>query len=143
MFGALKLQFSNPPISTNYKRRSFSVAIEPRHLHDLKKPVRQFASLSTQVEYNATAASAPSISSQYTSTVGSPSASSLQLTQWNFNHRHMLMLQAVACAVLVYCFVFKFQYHRKESFTIRLDYLRFNVESNCTLVWKITTLFSI
>ncbi|KAG6721831.1 hypothetical protein I3842_03G131400 [Carya illinoinensis] len=101
MFGALKLQFSSPPISTNYKRRSFSVAIEPRHLHDLKKPVRQFASLSTQVEYNATAASAPSISSQYTSTVGSPSASSLQLTQWNFNHRHMLMLQAVACAAAV------------------------------------------
>ncbi|XP_018850897.2 uncharacterized protein LOC109013314 isoform X1 [Juglans regia] len=104
MFGALKLQFSNPPISTNCKRHSFSVAIEPRRLHDLNKSVRRFASLSTQVEYNATAPSAPSapsISSHYTSTVGSSSVSSLQLTQWNFNHRHILMLQVVACAAAV------------------------------------------
>ncbi|XP_041003698.1 uncharacterized protein LOC121249097 isoform X2 [Juglans microcarpa x Juglans regia] len=101
MFGALKLQFSNPPISTNCTRHSFSVAIEPRRLHDLNKPVPRFASLSTQVEYNANAPSAPSISSHYTSTVGSSSASSLQLTQWNFNHRHILMLQVVACAAAV------------------------------------------
>lgn len=108
MFGALKLQFSNPPISTNCKSHSFSVAIEPRHLHDLKSPARRFASLSSQVEYNATAASAPFISSHYTSTVGSSSASSLQLTQWNFNHRHILMLQVVACAVLCFFFVVLF-----------------------------------
>nr|POF06151.1 hypothetical protein CFP56_27229 [Quercus suber] len=63
----------------------------------MRRPLQLSLSV-VQSQYNATAASEPSISSHYTSTVGS---SSLQLPQWNLTNRHIVMLQVIACAVAV------------------------------------------
>ncbi|XP_059432132.1 uncharacterized protein LOC132165536 isoform X2 [Corylus avellana] len=101
MFCALKLRFSCAAIKPNSRNYSCPIDIESRCQCDVRKPVGRFASVSIQAEYNATAASEPSVLSHYTSTLGSSSASALQLNQWNLTHRHILMLQVVACAAAV------------------------------------------
>ncbi|XP_062148877.1 uncharacterized protein LOC133857622 isoform X2 [Alnus glutinosa] len=98
MFCALKLRFSCAAMKPNCQNYSSPINIDSRRQCDLRKPVGRFASLSKQAEYNATAASEPSVPSHYTSTLGS---SSLQLTQWNLTHRHILVLQFVACVAAV------------------------------------------
>lgn len=103
MFCAPKLRFSCAALKPNCRNYSRRINIESRRRCDLTKPVGRFASLSVQAEYNATAASEPSVPPHYTSTLGSSSASALQLTQWNLTHRHILVLQFVACAVLLLC----------------------------------------
>ncbi|KAB1210386.1 hypothetical protein CJ030_MR6G025455 [Morella rubra] len=101
MFVALKLQLPGPGIKPKCESYSFPVALESRRLCDVRKPARRFAPLSIQAEYNATAASDSSTSSNYTSAVGSSSASSLRLAQQNLTQRHILALQVVACAAAV------------------------------------------
>uniref|UniRef100_A0A2N9ETV4 Transmembrane protein n=1 Tax=Fagus sylvatica TaxID=28930 RepID=A0A2N9ETV4_FAGSY len=106
MLCALKLQVFNVVTNPNYKKYSFPTNIESRRYNDLsfsqRQPLQQFQSLFVvQSQYNATEASEPSISSHYTSTVGSSSLSSLQLTHWNLTNRHILLLQLIASAVAV------------------------------------------
>ncbi len=110
MLCALKLQVFSVVTNPNYKKYSFPTNIESRRYNDLsfsqRQPLQRFQSLFVvQSQYNATEASEPSISSHYTSTVGSSSLSSLQLTHWNLTNRHILLLQLIASAVL-YLFIF-------------------------------------
>lgn len=101
MFSTLKFQSANPTIDHDLNNYSFN----GRHhcsLHrlplDLRLPLR-FRRLSAQSEY--AASSEPSVSSHYTTSVGSSSSSSLQLSQWKLSHRHILVLNVIACAAAV------------------------------------------
>ncbi|KAK9271516.1 hypothetical protein L1049_001876 [Liquidambar formosana] len=97
MFCALKLQVSNPAIKPNCIHNSAVNIDSRRRPFELRLPVNRFSSLSLQSD---DASSEPSISSRFTSAVGS-SPSSLQLSQWNLTHRHILMLNVIACAAAV------------------------------------------
>ncbi|XP_050292480.1 uncharacterized protein LOC126733287 isoform X2 [Quercus robur] len=100
MLCGLKLELANVVAKNpNYKKYSFPVNIDSRrkNYNLMRRPLQLSLSV-VQSQYNATAASEPSISSHYTSTVGS---SSLQLPQWNLTNRHIVMLQVIACAVAV------------------------------------------
>ena len=103
MLCGLKLELANVVVKNpNYKKYSFPINIDSRrkNYNLMRRPPQRFQSLSVvQSQYNATAASEPSISSHYTSTVGS---SSLQLPQWNLTNRHIVMLQVIACAVFTF-----------------------------------------
>ncbi|XP_031262010.1 uncharacterized protein LOC116120198 isoform X2 [Pistacia vera] len=67
----------------------------------LSLPVRsrRFASLSVRSEY--AASTEPSVSSRYTSSVGSASSSFVQVSQWNLTQRHVVVLNVIACAAAV------------------------------------------
>ncbi|KAK4585415.1 hypothetical protein RGQ29_022893 [Quercus rubra] len=100
MLRGLKLELANVVVKNpNYKKYSFPINIDSRrkNYNLVRRPLQLSLSV-VQSQYNATAASEPSISSHYTSTVGS---SSLQLPQWNLTNRHIVMLQVIACAVAV------------------------------------------
>ncbi|XP_023915940.1 uncharacterized protein LOC112027509 isoform X2 [Quercus suber] len=100
MLCGLKLELANVVVKNpNYKKYSFPINIDSRrkNYNLMRRPLQLSLSV-VQSQYNATAASEPSISSHYTSTVGS---SSLQLPQWNLTNRHIVMLQVIACAVAV------------------------------------------
>ncbi|GAV66522.1 hypothetical protein CFOL_v3_10032 [Cephalotus follicularis] len=80
-----KLMFAAPPC---------------RFTHQLRLPPRRFASsLSSQSEYVPTASPEPSISSHYTSSVGS--SAGLHLSQWSLTQRHILILNLIACATAI------------------------------------------
>ncbi|XP_030924135.1 uncharacterized protein LOC115950984 isoform X2 [Quercus lobata] len=100
MLCGLKLELANVVAKNpNYKKYSLPINIDSRrkNYNLMRRPLQLSLSV-VQSQYNATAASEPSISSHYTSTVGS---SSLQLPQWNLTNRHIVMLQVIACAVAV------------------------------------------
>lgn len=107
MLRGLKLELANVVVKNpNYKKYSFPINIDSRrkNYNLVRRPLQLSLSV-VQSQYNATAASEPSISSHYTSTVGS---SSLQLPQWNLTNRHIVMLQVIACAVFtLFIIIFK------------------------------------
>ena len=107
MLCGLKLELANVVVKNpNYKKYSFPINIDSRrkNYNLVRRPLQLSLSV-VQSQYNATAASEPSISSHYTSTVGS---SSLQLPQWNLTNRHIVMLQVIACAVFtLFIIIFK------------------------------------
>ncbi|KAE9449901.1 hypothetical protein C3L33_18207, partial [Rhododendron williamsianum] len=86
MFTAVNLQVPSPVIKSNC-----NLSFAARRLSTLRLPNRALASLSFQ---SVNAPSEPSTSSHFTSTVGSPPPSSLQL---NFNQRHITVLNLIAC----------------------------------------------
>ena len=105
MLCGLKLELANVVVKNpNYKKYSFPINIDSRrkNYNLVRRPLQLSLSV-VQSQYNATAASEPSISSHYTSTVGS---SSLQLPQWNLTNRHIVMLQVIACAVFTLFIIF-------------------------------------
>lgn len=107
MLCSLKLEVANVVVKNpNYKKySSFPINIDCRrkNYNLMRRPLQLSLSV-VQSQYNATAASEPSISSHYTSTVGS---SSLQLPHWNLTNRHIVMLQLIACAVFTfYLFIY-------------------------------------
>ncbi|XP_011025610.1 PREDICTED: uncharacterized protein LOC105126438 isoform X2 [Populus euphratica] len=102
--------FSNPSI--NHHRYTSSPATSTAHSrifpYDLRLPIQRFSSITIQSHYNSTTTAvaeseAPesSTSSEYIETVGLPSSSVLQLSQWNLTHRHVLALSVIACAAAV------------------------------------------
>ncbi|KAL4644102.1 hypothetical protein ACB092_02G139700 [Castanea dentata] len=100
MLCGLKLELANVVVKNpNYKKYSFPINIDSRRKnYNLTRRPLQLSLSVVQSQYNATEAAEPSISSHYTSTVGS---SSLQLPQWNLTNGHIVMLQVIACAVAV------------------------------------------
>ncbi|XP_058187301.1 uncharacterized protein LOC131304179 isoform X3 [Rhododendron vialii] len=86
MFTAVNLQVPSPVIKSNC-----NLSFAARRLSTLRLPNRALASLSFQ---SVNAPSETSTSSHFTSTVGSPPPSSLQL---NFNQRHITVLNLIAC----------------------------------------------
>jgi len=103
------LHFSNPSI--NHHRYTSSPATSTAHsrlfLYDLRLPIERFSSITIQSHYNSTTTAVAesespesSTSSEYIETVGLPSSSVLQLSQWNLTHRHVLVLNVIACAVI-------------------------------------------
>ncbi|XP_030534984.1 uncharacterized protein LOC115744041 isoform X2 [Rhodamnia argentea] len=108
MYCAAKLQASNASthLSSNHESTAPSLpARPPPVLRQLprRRPRRSLA-LSVQSVYGGVAGeeadSGPSVSSQYTSSIGS-SSTALQLSQWNLTQRHVLMLNVIACAAAV------------------------------------------
>lgn len=104
------LHFSNPSI--NHHRYTSSPATSTAHsrlfLYDLRLPIQRFSSITIQSHYNSTTTAVAesespesSTSSEYIKTVGLPSSSVLQLSQWNLTHRHVLVLNVIACAAAV------------------------------------------
>lgn len=104
------LHFSNPSI--NHHRYTSSPATSTAHsrlfLYDLRLPIQRFSSITIQSHYNSTTTAVAeseslesSTSSEYIETVGLPSSSVLQLSQWNLTHRHVLVLNVIACAAAV------------------------------------------
>lgn len=105
------LHFSNPLI--NHHRYTSSPATSTAHSrlfpYDLRLPIQRFSSITIQSHYNSTTTAVAesesespesSTSSEYIETVGLPSGSVLQLSQWNLTHRHVLVLNVIACAVI-------------------------------------------
>lgn len=106
------LHFSNPLI--NHHRYTSSPATSTAHSrlfpYDLRLPIQRFSSITIQSHYNSTTTAVAesesespesSTSSEYIETVGLPSSSVLQLSQWNLTHRHVLVLNVIACAAAV------------------------------------------
>ncbi|GFY94170.1 hypothetical protein Acr_09g0006160 [Actinidia rufa] len=92
MFSAQKLQGSNPAIRSKcgqFFAGKFAAGGSPAIIR-----LSQRRSASISLQYNVSPE--PSISSNFTSTVGS-SPASLQLSQWNLTQRHILVLNVVAC----------------------------------------------
>ncbi|XP_018717711.2 uncharacterized protein LOC104420199 isoform X2 [Eucalyptus grandis] len=116
MYGAAKLQALNAPthLSSGHEPAAPPFpAGRPSVLRQLprrRRRPRRFLSLSVRpacggaavAESEAEPAGPPSVSSRYTSSVGSSSSSSaaaaLQLSRWNLTQRHVLMLNVIACA---------------------------------------------
>ncbi|KAJ4715582.1 Transmembrane protein [Melia azedarach] len=103
MLGAANLRASsNPAIDPNSSKYSLLGRLDCSLRHppyDLRLPLR-FRRLAVQSEYASSLE--PSVSSHYTSSVGSSSySSSLQLSSWNLTHRHILVLNVIACAAAV------------------------------------------
>ncbi|XP_057501586.1 uncharacterized protein LOC130785424 isoform X2 [Actinidia eriantha] len=97
MFSAQKLKGSNPAIRSNCGQifaGKFAAGGSPAIV---RLSQRRSASISLQSD---NVSPEPSISSNFTSTVGS-SPSSLQLSQWNLTQRHILVLNVVACVTAV------------------------------------------
>ncbi|XP_058187300.1 uncharacterized protein LOC131304179 isoform X2 [Rhododendron vialii] len=90
MFTAVNLQVPSPVIKSNC-----NLSFAARRLSTLRLPNRALASLSFQ---SVNAPSETSTSSHFTSTVGSPPPSSLQL---NFNQRHITVLNLIACVTAI------------------------------------------
>ncbi|XP_018717710.2 uncharacterized protein LOC104420199 isoform X1 [Eucalyptus grandis] len=119
MYGAAKLQALNAPthLSSGHEPAAPPFpAGRPSVLRQLprrRRRPRRFLSLSVRpacggaavAESEAEPAGPPSVSSRYTSSVGSSSSSSaaaaLQLSRWNLTQRHVLMLNVIACAAAV------------------------------------------
>uniref|UniRef100_A0A6M2EUJ6 Transmembrane protein n=1 Tax=Populus davidiana TaxID=266767 RepID=A0A6M2EUJ6_9ROSI len=104
------LHFSNPSI--NHHRYTSSPATSTAHSrlfpYGLHLPIQRFSSITIQSHYNSTTTAVAesespesSTSSEYIETVGLPSSSVLQLSQWNLTHRHVLALNVIACAAAV------------------------------------------
>ncbi|XWS44849.1 hypothetical protein CRYUN_Cryun15aG0084500 [Craigia yunnanensis] len=98
-----KLKLPTADLSLTSINRSFPTNIPPhRRSHNLRLPLRRFASLSVRSEYGSaspsSSSSEPSVSTHYISSVGS---SSLQLSQWTLTNRHILVFNVIACAVAV------------------------------------------
>ncbi|PSS21533.1 U-box domain-containing protein [Actinidia chinensis var. chinensis] len=96
MFSAQKLQGSNPAIRSKCSQffaGKFAAGGSPAIIR-----LSQRRSASISLQYNVSPE--PSISSNFTSTVGS-SPSSLQLSQWNLTQHHILVLNVVACVTAV------------------------------------------
>ncbi|XVE83233.1 hypothetical protein DITRI_Ditri16bG0071200 [Diplodiscus trichospermus] len=99
MLSKLKLQTAD--LSLTSINRAFPPNIRPhRRSHNLRLPLRRFASLSVRygLASPSSSSSEPSASTHYISSVGSPS---LQLSQWTFTNRHIFVLNVIACAVAV------------------------------------------
>ncbi|CAK7337925.1 unnamed protein product [Dovyalis caffra] len=100
------LNFSNPSI---HHHTPSLTTTSRRLLHDLRLPIQRLSSRAVHSHYNSTTAASvaesespePSISSEYIETVGLPSNSVLQLSQWNLTHRHILVLTVIACTAAV------------------------------------------
>ncbi|KAF8012038.1 hypothetical protein BT93_I0231 [Corymbia citriodora subsp. variegata] len=106
---AAKLQASNAPTHLTYGHESTAPSFPARRQAVLRqlprRRPRRLLSLSVRpacVEEAAAEAepAGPSVSSRYTTSVGSSSstAAALQLSQWNLTQRHVLMLNVIACA---------------------------------------------
>lgn len=65
----------------------------------LSLPVRSRRFALPSVRSENAASSELSVSSRYTSSVGSVSASFVQVSQWNLTQRHVMMLNIIACVV--------------------------------------------
>ncbi|KAF7850607.1 hypothetical protein BT93_L5210 [Corymbia citriodora subsp. variegata] len=109
---AAKLQASNAPTHLTYGHESTAPSFPARRQAVLRqlprRRPRRLLSLSVRpacVEAAAAEAepAGPSVSSRYTTSVGSSSstAAALQLSQWNLTQRHVLMLNVIACATAV------------------------------------------
>ncbi|XP_052197850.1 uncharacterized protein LOC127804845 isoform X2 [Diospyros lotus] len=98
MLDALKLKVSCPAAIASNCDRSLAGSFTSRNRSlILRLPQRRLASLSL---LSHSASSEPSLSSQFTSTVGSASPS-FHLSHWNLTHRHILLLNVIACAAAV------------------------------------------
>lgn len=99
MFSTLRLQASNPATdrkcSFNFAGRR-ALALPAAVLR--VPPPRRFTILSFQSPQHGVASSAPSISSEFTSSVGSPP---LQLSHYTLTQRHINVLYVAACAVAI------------------------------------------
>ncbi|KAK3023144.1 hypothetical protein RJ639_044378 [Escallonia herrerae] len=96
MISAPTLQALNPAaISTS--DQDFAGIYTSRCRLNLRPHNRRFATLSLQPN---TASSESSVSSHFTSTVGT-SCPPLQLSDWNLTQRHILVLNFIACAAAV------------------------------------------
>ncbi|XP_030461891.1 uncharacterized protein LOC115681924 [Syzygium oleosum] len=104
MYCAASLQASNASTHPSSDRESTAPSFPARRPPVLRPRPRPRRSLSLSVRsvYGGAAVeeagSGPSVSSQYTSSVGSSSTAALQLSQWNLTQRHVLMLNVIACA---------------------------------------------
>ncbi|XP_044470687.1 uncharacterized protein LOC123199705 isoform X2 [Mangifera indica] len=67
----------------------------------LSLPVRSRRFALPSVRSENAASSELSVSSRYTSSVGSVSASFVQVSQWNLTQRHVMMLNIIACVAAV------------------------------------------
>lgn len=96
MFSSLKLQASTP---ATHRRNNYKVAgnltFSPSTASSLRLPPRRFSVLSVKSSENVPS-SQPSISSDFTSSVGSPS---LHLSHSTLSQRHISVLNFLACAV--------------------------------------------
>ncbi|XP_021736632.1 uncharacterized protein LOC110703191 isoform X1 [Chenopodium quinoa] len=95
MFSALNLQASTPAIHRFKVAGNLTFSQPPPS--SLRFPPRRFTVLSVQSSENV-ASSEPLISSEFTSSVGSPS---LQLSHSTLSHRHITVLNILACAVAI------------------------------------------
>lgn len=97
MLSTLKLQVSNPAFRS-IQDQGVTGDTSSRSPFYFRPARRRFASLSLQPDDNAASSSSrPSVSSNFTATVGS--SSSPPSLQWNLTQRHVLMLNLIACAV--------------------------------------------
>ncbi|KNA19169.1 hypothetical protein SOVF_064050 isoform B [Spinacia oleracea] len=98
MFSSLKLQASTP---ATHRRNNYKVAgnltFSPSTASSLRLPPRRFSVLSVKSSENVPS-SQPSISSDFTSSVGSPS---LHLSHSTLSQRHISVLNFLACAVAI------------------------------------------
>uniref|UniRef100_A0A803KWA3 Uncharacterized protein n=1 Tax=Chenopodium quinoa TaxID=63459 RepID=A0A803KWA3_CHEQI len=95
MFSALNLRASTPAIHRFKVAGNLTLSQPPPS--SLRLPTRRFTVLSVQSPENV-ASSEPSISSEFISSVGSPS---LQLPHSTLTHRHITVLNILACAVAI------------------------------------------
>ncbi|XP_022739653.1 uncharacterized protein LOC111291839 isoform X2 [Durio zibethinus] len=100
-----RLRFQTADVSITAINRAFPTNISPHlRFHNLRLPLRRFASLSVRSEYgsaspsSSSTSSKPLVSTHYISSVGS---SSVQLSQWTLTNRHILVLNVIACSVAV------------------------------------------
>ncbi|KAL2907159.1 Pyridoxine 5'-phosphate synthase [Bienertia sinuspersici] len=98
MFSALKLQFLTPSIR---RKNNFifagNLTLSSSPATILRLQPRRFSILSAQSSENAPS-SEPSVSSQFTSSVGSPP---LHLSHLRLSQRHITVLNVLACAVAI------------------------------------------
>jgi len=97
MFSTLRLQASNSAIDRKCTSNFARNRTLPSPAAALRIPSsRRFTVLSFQLQQNGVSSSEPSISSGFTSSVGSPP---LQLSQYTLTQRHVNVLYVAACAV--------------------------------------------
>ncbi|KAM7513677.1 hypothetical protein LguiA_003260 [Lonicera macranthoides] len=99
MLSTLKLQVSNPAFRS-IRDQGVTGVTSSRSPFYFRPARRRFASLSLQPDDNAASSSSrPSVSSNFTATVGS--SSSPPSLQWNLTLRHIHMLNLIACAAAI------------------------------------------
>uniref|UniRef100_A0A7C9CTT4 Transmembrane protein n=1 Tax=Opuntia streptacantha TaxID=393608 RepID=A0A7C9CTT4_OPUST len=99
MFSTLRLQASNSAIDRKCTSNFARNRTLPSPAAALRIPSsRRFTVISFQLQQNGVSSSEPSISSGFTSSVGSPP---LQLSQYTLTQRHVNVLYVAACAVAI------------------------------------------
>lgn len=111
MYGAVEVQASSSSIYCSFSGQIVS-SRRPPALRQIWLPRCRLSLASIKSGYSSAAVeeSQPSVLSNCTSSVGSPSAA-LQLPHWNLTQRHLVLLNVVACAVTSLSPYLSFSFH--------------------------------